>query len=404
MDHIVIVGAGQAGCTLAETLRKEGHKGRITLIGAETEPPYQRPPLSKKYLLGEVPKERLYLRPESFYTERDITLRLGTPVDEVDPQARTVTVGKTTIGWDALVFATGAVPRSLPAAVCGGLDGVYGLRNLAVIDAMAPQFTAGARLLIVGGGYIGLEAAAVAAQRGLKVTLLEAAPRILGRVACVETADVIRALHQSHGVDIREGATLAALNGEGVVQGARLEDGTLFSADMVLVGIGVAPDCDVAGRAGVPREDGAIVVDARGRTDLPGVWAAGDCTVFPYRGCPTRLESVQNAVDQAALVARNILGAEEDYAPLPWFWSDQYDLSLQIAGLNRGYTDVVVREGATERSRSHWYYDGAELLACDALNDGRAYMVAKRLLAAGQSPDPVAVADGQRDLKALLAA
>ena len=400
MAGIVVVGGGQAGASLVAKLRAEGFAGDITLICEEPVPPYQRPPLSKAYLLGEMEEARLYLRPQSFYVEHAIDLRLGTRAEAIDTVARTVTAGGETIPFDQLALTTGSTPRGLPAAIGGALRGVYTVRTLADVDAMAPQFAEGRRVLVVGGGYIGLEAAAVAAKRGLHVTLVEAAPRILQRVAAPVTSDWFRALHRTHGVDIREGTGLDRLLGEGHVTGARLADGTEIALDFVVVGIGIAPNAGLAEAAGIACEDG-ILVDDRGRTSAPHVWAAGDCARLPYRGARLRLESVQNAIDQAEAVARNILGSDEAYVPQPWFWSDQYDVHLQIAGLNLGWDDIVVRPGEGE-SVSHWYYAGDRLLAVDAMNDARAYMVGKRLLEAGRSPGKAEIADPATNLKALL--
>jgi 3-phenylpropionate/trans-cinnamate dioxygenase ferredoxin reductase subunit len=400
MAGIVVIGGGQAGASLVAKLRAEGFDGAITLICEEPVPPYQRPPLSKAYLLGEMEEERLYLRPESFYAEHGIDLRLGARAEAIDPVARTVTAGGETIPYDHLALATGSTPRRLPAAIGGALAGVYTVRTLADVDAMAPEFSEGRRVLIVGGGYIGLEAAAVAAKRGLRVTLVEAAPRILQRVAAPVTSDWFRALHRAHGVEIREGTGLDRLLGETRVTGARLADGSELPVDFAVVGIGIAPNAGLAEAAGIACEDG-ILVDDRGRTSAPGVWAAGDCARLPFRGTRLRLESVQNAIDQAEAVARNMLEADEPYIPQPWFWSDQYDVHLQIAGLNLGWDDIVVRPGEGE-SVSHWYYAGDRLLAVDAMNDARAYMVGKRLLEAGRSPGKAEIADPATNLKALL--
>ncbi len=400
MERIVVLGAGQAGASLVARLRNQGFQGRITLIGAEPVPPYQRPPLSKAYLLGEMALERLFLRPESFYADHQIELRLGKPATAIDLAARTVTLGDEQLPYDALALTTGARPRRLPAANGGDMHGVHVVRDLADVDAMAPEFQAGRRVVIVGGGYIGLEAAAVAASKGLEVTVLEMAARILQRVAAPETSDAIRALHQRHGVRIREGLGLTRITGEGQVDGVELADGTHLPADFVIAGIGVLPATELAEAAGLTLDNG-IAVDAQGRSSDPHVWAAGDCASFPWRGGRLRLESVQNAIDQAELVAGNMLGAGRDYAPVPWFWSDQYDLKLQIAGLNTGYDRVVIREA---EARSHWYFAGEKFLAVDALNDSRAYMVGKRLLEAGRSPAPEQVADPRTDLKALLRA
>jgi 3-phenylpropionate/trans-cinnamate dioxygenase ferredoxin reductase subunit len=276
---------------------------------------------------------------------------------------------------------------------------VHYVRTLAGVDGMAPEFVAGRRVLIVGGGYIGLEAAAVAAKKGLSVTLVEAAPRILQRVAAPETSDWFRALHAGHGVTILEGTGIARLTGTGHVTGADLADGRHVPCDFAIVGVGILPETALAETAGVALDNG-IATDAQGRTSLPNVWAAGDCASFPHGAGRLRLESVPNAIDMAEGVADNMLGAARDYTPKPWFWSDQYDIKLQIAGLNSGYTQVIVRDGGA--ARSHWYYAGDRLLAVDAMNDPRAFMIARRLIEAGRSADPARVADAGTDMKALL--
>ncbi|ETX28463.1 NAD(P)/FAD-dependent oxidoreductase [Roseivivax isoporae] len=406
MDDVVVIGAGQAGASLVARLRARGYAGRLTLVGAEPVPPYQRPPLSKAYLLGEMTAERLYLRPESFYAEQDIALRTGAPATAIDRAARTVTVGGEALRYDALALTTGSVPRRLPAAMGGHLDGVVTVRSLADVDAMAHRFGPGARVLVVGGGYIGLEAAAVAAKRGLAVTLVEAAPRILGRVAAPQTADYFRALHRAHGVDIREGTGLDRLEGDGAgrVHTARLADGTDLPVDFVVVGVGIAPDTALAEQAGLEIDNG-IATDASGRTSDPAIWAAGDCASFPHADGRLRLESVGNAIDMAERVADNMLGTPAPYLPKPWFWSDQYACKLQIAGLSAGHDRVVTRgdgRGEDAGAVSFWYFRDGRLIAIDAMNDPRAYMVGKRLIEAGATPDPGAVADPATDLKALL--
>jgi len=403
MTHVVVIGAGQAGSSLVAKLRNSGFDGRVTLIGAEPVPPYQRPPLSKAYLLGDMTLDRLFLRPESFYGEHGIDLRLNTRVTGIDRAARHVHLGDEVIAYDHLVLTTGSDPRRLPASIGGALGGVFVVRDLADVDAMAPHVVTGRRALIVGGGYIGLEAAAVAAKRGLQVTLVEMADRILQRVAAPETSDYFRALHQSHGVTIREGVGLDRLLGDGHVTGARLSDGTELAADLVIVGVGIAPATGLAEAAGLEIENG-IKVDAQGRTSDPAIWAAGDCASFPWRGARIRLESVPNAIDQAECVAENIMGAAKDYVAKPWFWSDQYDVKLQIAGLNAGYDRTVVRAGDKPGSQSVWYFRGHDLLAVDAMNDPRAYMIGKRLIEAGQSPSPEAVGDPDTPLKSLMPA
>ena len=400
MRHVVVIGAGQAGSSCVAKLRNGGFEGRVTLIGAEPVPPYQRPPLSKAYLMGDMALERLFLRPEAFYAEHDIDLMMGVHVDAIDTAAQSILVQGKTMHYDDLVLTTGSEPRHLPASIGGDLDGVHVVRDLADVDAMAPRFVKDAKVLIVGGGYIGLEAASVAAKLGLHVTLVEMADRILQRVAAPETSDFFRDLHQGHGVDIREGVGLERLLGDGAVRGARLSDGAEVDADFVIVGVGIAPCTALAEVAGIEIDNG-IKVDAQGRTSAPHVWAAGDCTSFPYRGGRIRLESVPNAIDQSECVAENIMGGDKDYVAKPWFWSDQYDVKLQIAGLNTGYDRVITRRTDAD-SVAFWYFRGSELLAVDAMNDPRGFRVGKRLIEAGKSPDPAVIENPETDLKALL--
>ncbi|RLJ41304.1 3-phenylpropionate/trans-cinnamate dioxygenase ferredoxin reductase subunit [Litoreibacter meonggei] len=399
MSHIVVIGAGQAGSSLTAKLRNSGFDGDITLIGSEVVPPYQRPPLSKAYLLGEMEKERLFLRPEQFYVDQNITLRLGAPVTAIDPAAKTVTVAGETLPYDQLALTTGSNPRHLPASIGGALNGVHVVRSLDDVDVMGADMAPGKRALIVGGGYIGLEAAAVASKMGLQVTVIEMADRILQRVAAPETSGYFRKLHEAHSVDVREGVGLDRLLGESHVSGAKLTDGSHIDVDLVIVGVGITPGDALAADAGLTINNG-IETDTHGRTSDPNIWAAGDCASFPWQGGRIRLESVQNAIDQAELVAENIMGAGKEYAPMPWFWSDQYDVKLQIAGLNTGYDKIAVRHiGDTV---SYWYYKGDKLLAVDAMNDPRSYMIGKRLIEAGKSPSAVEISDPDTDMKALL--
>ena len=400
MSHIIVIGAGQAGAALVAKLRSGGHVGAITLIGEEAAPPYQRPPLSKAYLMGEMEEGRLYLRSPEFYATNDITLRLGARVTGIDPVAKTVTLGGDILSYDQLALTTGSVPRRLPSDIGGDLGGIYTVRSLADVDAMRAEFAHGRRVVIIGGGYIGLEAAAVAAKLGLDVTVVEMAPRILQRVAAPETSDYFRALHTSQGVKILENVGLDRLLGEGRVTAARLTDGRELAADFVIAGVGILPATALAELAGLTIENG-IKTDAHGRTSDPSIWSAGDCASFPWRAGRLRLESVQNAIDQAELVAENMLGAGKDYVPVPWFWSDQYDCKLQIAGLNTGYDHIVTR-GPEGEAVSFWYFKGDQLLAIDAMNDPRAYMVGKRLLEMGRTVDPAAIRNPETVLKALL--
>jgi 3-phenylpropionate/trans-cinnamate dioxygenase ferredoxin reductase component len=397
--RVVIVGAGQAGAALAAKLRALGHAGEIVMLGDEPSPPYQRPPLSKAYLLGEMQEDRLWLRSPEFWTDNAVELQLGQPVTGIDPISRTVTVGDHALTYDALALTTGSTPRRLPAAIGGDLAGAYTVRTLADVDAIRAEFRPGRKVIIVGGGYIGLEAAAVASKLGLDVTVLEMAPRILQRVASPETSAYVGALHRGHGVTILDSTGLDRLAGTDRVTGALLKDGRTLPADFVIMGVGITPNTDLAKAAGLALDNG-IATDAMGRTSDPAIWAAGDCASFPWQGGRLRLESVGNAIDMAEAVAANMLGAGQPYDARPWFWSDQFDLKLQIAGLNTGYDQIVTRQGEGE-AVSFWYYRGDTLLAVDAMNDARAYMVGKRMIESGKSPAPEVIATTS-DLKTLL--
>ena len=398
MSHFVVIGAGQAGASLVTRLRKQGFEGEITLIGEEPVPPYQRPPLSKKYLIGEMERERLYLRSASAYDEMSIDLRTDLHVDRIDRGAKEVHFPGGSLSYDKLALTTGSYPIRLPEQIGGALNGVYTVRNLADVDAMADEFQAGRRLLVVGGGYIGLEAAAVAASLGLEVILVEQADRILQRVASPETAEYFRHLHGSQGVDIREGVGLVRLTGEDRVSRAELSDGASIDVDFVVVGIGIRPAAQLAEAAGLAIDNG-IAVDAFGATSDPDIYAAGDCCSFPHNGGRLRLESVPNAIDQAECVADAMLGQGQPYVPRIWFWSDQYKTKLQIAGLNAGYDTIQVRGDGP--SKSIWYFREDRLLSVDAMSDARSYMIAKRWIEAGKSPDPADVSDESKPLKTL---
>lgn len=396
---IVIVGGGQAAASMAAKLRALGYVGALTVIGEEPVPPYQRPPLSKAYLLGHMPVERLTLRADDWWGQNGITLLTGVRIEAIDRAAKRLHSGTEVIAYDQLALCTGATPRRLPSAIGGDLAGVFTVRSLADVDAMSGQFVKGRNLVVIGGGYIGLEAAAVACKLGLNVTLIEAAPRILGRVACAETAAAVRDLHAGHGVTLIEGCGLRRLTGSDWVTGAELADGRLLPADFVIVGIGVTPGGGLAEAAGLETHAGAVAVDAQGRSSDPAIWAAGDCAAFPGPEGRLRLESVGNAIDMGELVAENMLGAGKSYVPKPWFWSDQFDAKLQIAGLNTGYDRVITRRG---EGLSFWYFRGTRLVAVDALNDPRAYMVGKRLIEGGNPVTPDQIAEAA-ELKALLA-
>ncbi|SEQ59297.1 3-phenylpropionate/trans-cinnamate dioxygenase ferredoxin reductase subunit [Thalassovita taeanensis] len=362
------------------------------MIGDEADLPYQRPPLSKKYLTGEMERSRLHLRPQAFFDENDIDIVLGTRVTRIALQSKTVHFDGESLEYDALVLATGSTPRKLEAAQGGYLSGIHYMRTLSDIDAMEAAFKKDARLLIIGGGYIGLETAAVAASRGVKTTIVEAAPRILQRVASDATADFFRQLHKAHGVDIRENTQLIKLTGTNHVNGADLGDGTHLEVDFVIAGIGVLPVTSLADEAGLEIENG-IKVDGLCRTSDQHIFAAGDCASFPYADGRIRLESVPNAIDQGNIIADVLLGSKDIYVAKPWFWSDQYDVKLQISGLNSGYDHIVVRAGEKPNTQSVWYFTQGRLIAVEAMNDPKAYMTGKRWIDAGKSPRPADIAD-----------
>lgn len=400
---VVVVGAGQAAAAFAARLVAIDPGASITIVGDEPVLPYQRPPLSKKYMTGEMTAERLLLRPAEWYADNKVTVRTGVRAEQIAPDEHFVRLSTgEQLSYDRLLLATGASPRRIPAESGGGLAGVYTLRTLADADAMAHEFTAGRRVLVVGGGYIGLEAAAVAASLGLEVHLAEMAPRILQRVAAAETSDFFRALHKSRGVTIMEGTGLARIDGgAGRVSRAEFADGKSLDIDFALVGIGVTPNTQLAHEAGLSIENG-IAVDLSCRTSHEDIFAAGDCASFEFAGTRVRLESVQNAVDQAEAAAEAIAGQSVEYRPVPWFWSDQYDVKLQIAGLHHGYDRVVVRPGTRQGAQSVWYYRGDTFIAVDAMNDPRAYMFGKRLLEAGVNVSRDQASDASFDLKSLL--
>lgn len=401
MQDVVIIGGGQAGFSAVARLRGSGYRGRLTLICGEPDHPYQRPPLSKAYLLGRMERSQLKFRPPDYYREQQVDVRLGAWCERIDCQHRTVIVDGEEIPYDALLLATGAQPRALPSESGGTLSGVHTVRDLADVDTIRRSMLPGTDVLVVGGGYIGLEAAASAVGCGLKVTLIEASDRILQRVAAPQTSDWFRSLHNRHGVVMVEGVGLERLHGPGAVSHATLSNGQTIPATLVIVGIGIMPSIALAEAAGIAIENG-IRTDRRCRTSEPSIWAAGDCASFPYGKTRIRLESVQNAIDQAEAAVDDMLGNGSDYAPVPWFWSDQYDTKLQIAGLNTGWDQIVVREDSTTGAASHWYFAQDRLLAVDAINQPRAYMVGKRLLDKGRSVTPGRVSDMATDLKSLL--
>ncbi|XHE13825.1 FAD-dependent oxidoreductase [Agrobacterium deltaense] len=401
--RLVIVGAGQAAFALAAKLRALKDERPITIIGSEDAHPYQRPPLSKKYLLGEMSFDRLMFRPVEWYAENNVDIRLSTWVEEIDRAAKSLRMQDgSTLSYDRLVLATGASPRLLPASIGGDLEGVLTVRDKRDADRLMEEMKPGRRLLVIGGGYIGLEAAAVARKLGLDVTLIEMADRILQRVAAPETADIMRGIHQANGVAIREKTGLVRLVGmDGRVAAAELSDGSTLDVDFVIVGIGVTPNDRLARESGLDVGNG-ILVDEYTRSSDKDIHAVGDCALLPWRGQHVRIESVQNAVDQAEAAAHVLAGTEIAYDARPWFWSDQYEVKLQIAGFNLGYDETVLRPGAREGSWSVWYFRDGRFVAVDAVNDAKAYVSGKKLLDTGAEPDRTILADPSADLKLLL--
>ncbi len=410
MRKFLIIGAGHASAQLCESLRRGGFGGKITLIGEEAWLPYQRPPLSKAYLLGDFARERLFVKPRSFYDDNDIELRLGHPVTSIDREERKVTLGDETLSYDRLALLTGARVRTLE---CPGahLSGVHYVRGIDDIDGLEPAIPDARTAVVIGGGYIGLEAAAVLRKKGLEVTVLHRSPRLLSRVASAETAAFMHKLHEEEGVHIRLNQTVSAIEGAGKVERVEVERVVVdhlehtnrieIPADIVVAGIGVLPNQRLASDAGLQTGDG-IVVDEYCRTADPDIFAAGDVAEHPHPPYGTlRLESVQNALDQAKICAASMLGDTEPYAAMPWFWSDQYDVKFQSAGLPMGYSAAVWREGDKPRSGSNWIYSGDRLICVEAMNDPRAYMTGKRWLESGASPAAEQIGDASVGFKSV---
>ncbi|MGP0088810.1 MAG: NAD(P)/FAD-dependent oxidoreductase [Xanthobacteraceae bacterium] len=380
---VIVVGAGQAAAQLAMSLRQGGFTDRIVLVGDEPHAPYQRPPLSKKFLADRAKPESLFLRPEAFWRDQNVELLLGVAVGAVDPRNRTASlVDGRDLGYGTLVLATGTRARHLPVPGAG-LAGVLSLRSIGDVHRLRPALDAAARIIIVGGGYIGLEVAAIVRAEGREVVVLEAEDRVLKRVTAPVVSEFFDTLHRERGVDIRLNARLAAITGEERVSAVQLADGTVLATDLVLLATGAMANEELARAAALTCNNG-IVVDELAHTSAPDVYAIGDCTRFPSRRYrrAVRLESVQNAIDQAKAAASAMLGAGRPYDPVPWFWSDQYEIKLQIAGLLDGY-DSAEPVGDLQAGRfSVEYRCGGRLIGVDAVNDGRAHMTARRRIAA----------------------
>ena len=400
---IVIVGAGHGGAQAAIALRQNKFEGSILMIGRDSEPPYERPPLSKEYLAREKEFERIYIRPPQFWGDKGVDLRLGSAVSEVDPAAHTLTlVDGSQVEYGKLIWATGGDPRRLPLPGAE-LAGVHGVRDRADADRMMAELDAGAkRIVVIGGGYIGLEAAAVLTKLGCQVTLLEALPRVLARVAGEQLSEFYQAEHVSKGVELRLDVAVDSLEGtDGKVSGVKLADGEVIPADMVIVGIGIVPAVGPLIAAGAAGANG-VDVDEYCRTSLPDIYAIGDCAAHANAfagGAVIRLESVQNANDMANTAAKDITGNPQPYHALPWFWSNQFDLKLQTAGLSIGHDQAVLRGDPASRSFSVVYLKGGKVVALDCVNAVKDYVQGRKLVEAGATIAPELLADADTPLK-----
>ena len=403
---VVIVGAGHGGAQAAIALRQAKFAGTIALIGDEPEPPYERPPLSKDYLAGDKPFERILIRPAAFWAEREVSTLLGRRVVAVDPAAHTIgTDDGATIGYGKLVWATGGSPRRL---ACSGHDlaGVHGVRTRADVDRMIGELPGVDHVVVIGGGYIGLEAAAVLTKLGKRVTVLEAQDRVLARVAGEPLSRFYEAEHRAHGVDLRLGVTVdCILEANGRATGVRLGDGEVLAARMVIVGIGIVPAVEPLLAAGAAGGNG-VDVDPLCRTSLADVFAIGDCARHANAfadGAHIRLESVQNANDQANVAAKAIMGIAQPYHAVPWFWSNQYDLRLQTVGLSTGHDRAVVRGDTAGRSFSIVYLKAGRVIALDCVNATKDYVQGRALVLEGAAIDPARLGDVATPLKELAA-
>lgn len=404
---VVIVGAGHAGAQTAIALRTNGFSGSITIIGREPEIPYERPPLSKDYMSGEKPFERICIRPRAFWDDRQIELKLGVSVTKLDAGAHMLCLDDgSTMGFGSLVWAGGGDPRPLS---CEGatLDGIHSVRNRADVDAIVAELPNVSQILIIGGGYIGLEAAAVMTKLGKKIVLLEAQPRILARVAGESLSAFFEAEHRAHGVDLRTRTSVTSFEGaHGRLTGARLSDGSLVEAQMAIVGIGIIPAVAPLIEAGALGSNG-VDVDEYCRTSLADIFAVGDCAAHINgfaEGARIRVESVQNANDQGSVVARFICGEPQPYGATPWFWSNQYDLRLQTVGLSTGYDHSLIRGDPATRSFSVIYFKAGRIIALDCVNNVKDYSQGRKLVEQRLSIDPARLADTSHQLKEWLPA
>ncbi len=399
----VIVGAGQAGSELATSLRQHGYADSVVLIGDEDYVPYRRPPLSKTYLSGEVTLESLFLKPRAVYEKHAIECRFGIGVESIDCAARSLRLyDGSVLRYDKLALTTGGRPRrlSVPGAE---RSNVHYIRTVADIDRLKQQFGEGKRLVIIGGGYVGLEAASVGIKKGLHVTVVEALPRVLARVTAPEISAFYERVHRGHGVDLRTGVGVHALEGSGDTCTVVLADGTRLAADLVVIGVGLIPNTELAEAAGIEVSNG-IVVDRYAVTSDPDIVAAGDCTNHDnvFLGRRLRLESVPNALEQARVAAASILGRPRVYDAVPWFWSDQYDLKLQMVGLSQGYDNLIVRGDMDANSFTAFYLKDGVVISADSVNRPQDFMVAKRLVAERAAVPSERLRDDAVPLKSML--
>ena len=383
-NDIVIIGAGHAAGQVVASLKQHKFEGRITLIGDEPWLPYQRPPLSKKYLAGELAADRLFFKPESFYEDDRIRVLLDTRAAGIDrTKKRVLTDSGEAITYDKLVLAVGAQPRrvDLPGA---DLAGIFYLRTIADVDGIRASLKEARHLAIVGAGYIGLEVAAVAATLGVDVTVIEAMDRVMSRVVSPQVSAFYQDAHRKHGVKLLLSTAVEGFLGDDRVSAVRTGDGDRIAADFVVIGVGIEPNTALATEAGLAVNNG-VVVDCRCQTSDPDIFAVGDCTYHPNRllGRDVRLESVHNALEQAKTAAANLCGQVNEYAQVPWFWSDQYDLKLQIVGLSEGYDEIVIRGEPASSAFSCLYLKNGRLIAIDAINQPRDFMQSKKLIAEG---------------------
>ncbi len=401
---VIIVGAGQAGFQAAASLRSEGFDGAITLIGDEPHAPYQRPPLSKAYLLGKQDASGLLLRPVSFYPEHRIETLFSERVIAIHRQARRVTLASgRQLDYGHLVLATGARVRKLEVEGAS-LAGVVYLRTRDDSDALRAAIGVAKRVLVIGGGYVGLEIAAAARLSGSAVTVLEAAPRVMARACAPAMSDFFAELHRSHGVEVLPDTGVAKIEGTGGCASAVIaSDGRRFPADLVVVGIGIVPNVELARACGLAVGNG-VTVDGHLRASDPAIFAIGDCCEFPsaQTGTRVRLESVQNAVDQGRAVAAAIVGRARPYDAVPWFWTDQYDAKVQIAGLSNGFDRTVLRGEPKALRFSLFYFRSGRLIAVDSVNRGADYMAVRKILGSGRNVTADEIADESVDLKTLL--